>query len=153
MTVDGIFSPCTEITEQVVGVRPLETLRRLGFDHRRDARVTAASQEAVRVLAENAHDVPFAAVYVLDEAGRVASLTATTADGTGLPASVAYSEVDGTAWPLATVLRTQLPAIVKAREVLGQLPVGCGSSRPRRRSCSRSARRVAAVSPACSSSA
>ena len=29
-TVDGIFTPCVEVTEQVIGARRLEMLRRLG---------------------------------------------------------------------------------------------------------------------------
>jgi hypothetical protein len=66
-TVDGIFRPCTETPEQVVGARRLETLRKLGVQATEAQSVETSCREAARVLAENPHDVPFAAIYLADE--------------------------------------------------------------------------------------
>ncbi|MGN6107880.1 MAG: sensor histidine kinase, partial [Kofleriaceae bacterium] len=108
VTVDGIFSPCTETTEQVVGARRLETLRRLG--ERVEARtVLAACAEAARVLGDNPHDIPFAAIYVVDEAATMLRMAAATglASDHPLPAHVQIADGDPDPWPLITVLRNR----------------------------------------------
>jgi PAS domain-containing protein len=76
-TVEGIFCPCTETTEQVVAARRLETLRKLAAKAPEARSVAAACREAARVLAEGSRDIPFAAVYVVDETGTQATLAAT----------------------------------------------------------------------------
>ena len=68
-TVEGIFTPCTEITDEIIGARRLETLRRLGA-HAAGARtIAAACDAAARVFAENPDDIPFAAIYVGEDGG------------------------------------------------------------------------------------
>ena len=61
-TVDGIFCPCFETTERVIGARRLETLRKLGIRPAEARTVDAACHEAVALLAENTRDArgPFA---------------------------------------------------------------------------------------------
>ncbi len=56
-TVDGIFNPCTETTEQVIGARRLETLRKLGVRSLENRTVEAVCQQAVAVLSENPRDL------------------------------------------------------------------------------------------------
>jgi PAS fold len=80
-TVEGVFCPCTEITDEVVGARRLETLRKLGVKSPESRSVRAACAEAARVLSGAPHDIPFAAIYVVDEEGDGASLVASA----GLP--------------------------------------------------------------------
>ncbi|MGZ5718393.1 MAG: ATP-binding protein, partial [Burkholderiales bacterium] len=109
-TVDGVFCPCSENTEKVVGARRLETLRRLGIRPAEERTVDAACKEAAAVLAQNSCDVPFAAIYVVEPATREARLAATalTEHDRLLPDIVSASEGDKhSPWPLAAVLRTK----------------------------------------------
>jgi hypothetical protein len=61
-SVNGIFCACFKTTEQVVGKRRLDTLRKLGVQAFVSGAVEAACEEAARVLAENPYDIPFAAI-------------------------------------------------------------------------------------------
>lgn len=111
-TVEGIFCLCTEITAEVVGARRLETLRKLGVKVP-DARTAAAAcREAARALAENPMDLPFAAIYVVDENGVRATLAATAGTPEGdhpLPTAVSTTADDPSPWPLASVLCLHRP--------------------------------------------
>jgi signal transduction histidine kinase len=64
--VDGIFCPCTETTERVVGERRLDLLRRLGQRKTGARQVAEVARAALDALAGNPHDVPMAAVYLRD---------------------------------------------------------------------------------------
>jgi PAS domain S-box-containing protein len=108
-TVDGIFCPCTEATEQVVGARRLETLRKLGAKPAEARSIEAAGACAAEVLGENPHDIPFVALYLVDETGAKARLSASAGLDEGihpLPASVSLSDGNPSPWPLAAVMRT-----------------------------------------------
>jgi PAS domain S-box-containing protein len=104
-TVEGIFTPCTEITDEIIGARRLETLRRLGA-HATGARtIAAACEAAARVFAESPDDIPFAAIYVGEDGGTAAVLQAAVyPDGEHrLPKQVTLAD-DGSPWPLRKVL-------------------------------------------------
>ena len=120
-TVDGIFTPCTETTEQVVGARRLETLRRLGVRNGAGD-VRAACAQVAAVLADNPHDVPFAAIYVADETGQRAVLAGSSGvtEQHGLPAAVCLAHGNVGPWPLAQVLRSGQAAEI---DDLGKMPV------------------------------
>src|SRR3954452_25071153 len=107
-TVEGVFCPCTEITDEVVGARRLETLRKLGVKSPESRSVRAACAEAARVLSGDPHDIPFAAIYVVDEAGDGASLVASAGlpEDHPLPPLASLAAGDPPPWPLAAVLRT-----------------------------------------------
>jgi PAS domain S-box-containing protein len=114
-TVEGIFCPCTETTEQVVGARRLDTLRKLGVRAAEARSVEAACREAADALAENPEDIPFAAVYVADETGTQATLCVSAGLSEGdIPLRPAVSVADGDLgpWPLASALRDQRAAEV-----------------------------------------
>ena len=68
--VGGVFCAVTEDTVRVITQRRLDTLRRLSaalaLAESRDAVMAAAQAE----LSANPHDLPFALVYLFDEAGR-----------------------------------------------------------------------------------
>ena len=109
-TVEGIFCPCTETTEQIVGARRLETLRKLGIPAQEGRTVEAACQHAATVLSENPRDISFAAIYLVDAAGSKATLSAAVIPEEEylLPHSVSLSGDDSLSpWPLASVLRTK----------------------------------------------
>lgn len=106
--VEGVFTPCTETTEQVVGTRRLDTLRRLGMKDDGDERsVENACRRAMQVLEENPYDVPFAAVYLVNRGE--AALIASTRNLKPLlmPPVMPLGEASATGWPMAAVARTR----------------------------------------------
>lgn len=108
-TVEGVFSAGTETTEKVVGQRRLITLRDLAARplERRNAEV--ACKDAAAALRDNPHDVPFAAIYLLDDEGTNARLVAGTRLGNNTSIFPENHSVSaGSApWPLGQVLRTR----------------------------------------------
>ena len=72
--VGGVFTAVTETTGQVLGERRLRTLHDLT---ERTAEASTAAETcsiAVEVLAENAADIPFALLYLLENNGKQAHL-------------------------------------------------------------------------------
>jgi PAS domain S-box-containing protein len=109
-SVNGIWGACFETTEQVVGMRRLKTLRRLGVRTPETRTVEAACEEAARVLAENPYDIPFSAIYLVDGAGTRAelkSLAGFPEDAQPFPSSVSVSDDDIFPWPLASSLQAR----------------------------------------------
>ena len=104
-TVDGIFCPCSEVTEKVIGGRRQETLRRLGIRSTEGRTPERVCPETFAVLRENPKDVPFAALYLLDDTGKTARMTdAVLPQGQHhLPESVTIADSDSSFWPLASV--------------------------------------------------
>jgi PAS domain S-box-containing protein len=121
-TVDGIFCPCTETTEQVVGARRLETLRKLGIRSLENRTVQAVCEQAVAVLGESPRDIPFAALYVVNPTGAEATMRAMVMPEAEhlLPRSVSVSG-DGllSPWPLASVFGLKSPVEIGNLESLG----------------------------------
>jgi PAS domain S-box-containing protein len=112
-TVEGVFCPCTETTEKIVGARRIETLRKLGVQALETRTVEAACEEAARVLAENPYDIPFAAIYLVNGAGTHAelkSLAGFPQDARPFPSSISFSDGDIFPWPLASTLRSRRAA-------------------------------------------
>jgi signal transduction histidine kinase len=120
-TVDGILTPCTETSEKVLGARRLETLRRLGIRSTEVRTCERACQEAVSVLRENPRDVPFAAIYVLDDTGKTARMTdAVLLEGEHcLPESVRIGDFDCSFWPFVSVFQDAEPRGVDIDPTLG----------------------------------
>src|SRR5215831_4553064 len=68
--IGGVLATVTETTEQMYAERQLRTLRELGARRTAEAKTAeAACRAAAATLADNAWDVPFALLYLLDEAG------------------------------------------------------------------------------------
>jgi PAS domain S-box-containing protein len=106
--VEGIFCPCFETTERVVGARRLETLRRLGMRATHARTVRAACADAAAVLRQNPRDLSFVAIYV--GAGTEARYAAGVLPGHGhcLPPYILDAVDDArSSWPLAQVLRAK----------------------------------------------
>ncbi|HYZ64956.1 MAG TPA: two-component system sensor histidine kinase/response regulator, partial [Acetobacteraceae bacterium] len=76
--VEGIFCACTETTARVVGQRRLSTLRDLGVRRLQQHTSTAACRHAMEVLQANPLDIAFAAIYLVERNGAVASRIADT---------------------------------------------------------------------------
>jgi PAS domain S-box-containing protein len=114
--VDGIFAACTETTDRVIGARRLDTLRRLGIRPAEARTASAACKEAVDVLAGNPRDIPFVAIYLIDEARGCAELCAMTgeSDRHQLPGTVWFGE-QHSPWPLGEILRSRRPLDVDLR--------------------------------------
>ncbi len=114
-TVDGILAFATEVTDHVVNARRLETLRKLGARSPTARTPQAVCQQAAQVLDDNPHDIPFAALYLVDESGQRATLAATARLGSSccLPTTVTQADGNGTRWPLATVLASHRAAEVR----------------------------------------
>lgn len=115
--VDGIFAACTETTDRVIGARRLDTLRKLGIRPAEARTASAACKEAVDVLAGNPRDIPFAAIYLIDEARGCAELCAMTGerDRHQLPGTVWFSEQQSP-WRLGEVLRSRRPLDVDLQD-------------------------------------
>jgi PAS domain S-box-containing protein len=128
-TVQGIFCPCTETTEQVVSARRLETLRKLGLRSSEVQTVEAVCQEAARVISENPSDIPFAAIYLVDETGKRARMSASVGfseDGYQLPLEISTKD-DLPALPIASVLHTHTAQRIELGTLAEQLPKGLWS--------------------------
>ncbi|MGD0938931.1 MAG: ATP-binding protein [Terracidiphilus sp.] len=116
--VSGIFTPVFETTGRVIGERRLRTSRDLA-----DARaassfssVQEACQTAIRVLAQNSQDLPFAAIYLFDKSETSATLVASTGEeprasrgaepgATLLPNRLSQTRTDSSWIPLARLAR------------------------------------------------
>lgn len=127
-TVEGVFGPCTETTDQVLGNRRLETLRRLGVRPGEARTVEAACGKAAAALAENPYDIPFAAIYLVDAGGASARSAATAGlgdDACTLP-EVVTLQTDGP-WSrlLGDVLEERRPVAIPNLPALG-----CSVTRP-----------------------
>ena len=109
-TVEGVFCVCTETTERVLGERRLYTLRSLGRRGSEQHDVEAACREASSALRDNPADIPFAAIYLVEEDGQRARRAAETRlpdDPGPFPEVHALLEVDGRPWPLVEAVRAR----------------------------------------------
>ncbi|TSC26037.1 ATP-binding protein [Corallococcus sp. Z5C101001] len=110
--VGGIFAALTETTDQVVGTRRLDTLRELGATTTEQATTDEACREALRVIATNPHDVPFALLYRVDDSTGAVHLAGTSGLARGgalAPETLALPEdlpATDLPWPLGPVPRT-----------------------------------------------
>ncbi len=112
--VDGIFCACYETTGRVVGARRLQTLRDLGRTVIEVKSAEEACDVALRTLAENPYDIPFALVYLVDDDGRHARLVCSSRLESGAAASpeqIALTDSQA-AWPLGKVFETGSVEIV-----------------------------------------
>ena len=119
--VGGVLIVCAETTERVIGERRLRTLRDLG-GRMGDARTVAATCElATSILGQNPHDVPCAALYLLDADGGTATLAGLAGRSEHCPCVTPTVEVGASALPIAEVLRTE-------RAVVCANPAGEGAT-------------------------
>ncbi len=77
-TIEATSCACTEIAGKVVGERWLSTLRHLGLRAFPQPMGKEACRDAAAVLLASPLDVPFAAIYLVDDDSRAARRVATT---------------------------------------------------------------------------
>lgn len=113
-TVDGIFSLLTDVTDEIIGARRLETLKKLSAPSNGARDIRAACSAAAQVFAEDPEDIPFAAIYVADERGAAANLEAAVypVGDHRLPSRVTLAH-NGSCWPLASMLANPAPAVLE----------------------------------------
>ncbi len=75
-TIEGVFVTVPETSTRVIAERRLHTLQRMGLSTRRARRSEETLGVAAEVIAENPHDIPFAALYLCEEDGARAQLCA-----------------------------------------------------------------------------
>lgn len=98
----GVFCACTESTSSVLGERRLKALRSVV-----EARtIWDAARCCAEAPGQSARDIPFALVYLLDDAGKKLELVGHSGLGPGTPAStlavdMAMPHAGG--WPLARI--------------------------------------------------
>jgi signal transduction histidine kinase len=100
----GIFNACTETTARVLDRRRLKTLREMAVE----ARTTSeAARHCAETLGRNQRDVPFALVYLSDNAGKHLHLAGHAGLDPGTSASpltVELTDAHPVGWPLARVV-------------------------------------------------
>ncbi len=116
--VGGVIATVSEITRQVQGERQLRTLRELAA-RTADARsAEEVCEVAAATLGEDAADVPFALLYLVDADGGRARLAASCRVDAG-PARPSSADLRGpeehsaTGWPLARVVADGRPAVLR----------------------------------------
>ena len=72
--IGGVLATVSETTEQVYGERQLRTLRELGARAAEAKTAEQACELAAAVFEKNPSDIPFALLYMLDDAGDTARL-------------------------------------------------------------------------------
>ncbi len=134
--VAGLFCPSTEVSAKVISTRRLRTLSELSA-HTLVQKTTQAACESVgAALSANSDDIPFALLYLIDEAGRRAHLEQIC----GLdrsserlaPASVELFEDgksdDTEVWKIAEVAATGESQVISIKED-ERLPLGLAQQR------------------------
>ncbi len=122
----GAYSPRSrKPPSHIIGERRLRTLRDLAARAGSARNTEEACIGAAETLAANAWDVPFAALYLLDDNRVSARLVGTAGIEPGAPAAPASIPVSGMAPPLAAAVRNaQTTEIANLSEMFGPLPGG-----------------------------
>ena len=136
--IGGVLATVSETTEQVYGERQLRTLRELGARAAEAKTAVQACQLAGAVFDKNQSDLPFALLYLLDDAGHTARLACSVGFKDG-DTKLAPAELDlgadpsALAWPIRSALDGAAPMVLESIvERLGPLPQGRWSESPRR---------------------
>jgi signal transduction histidine kinase/DNA-binding response OmpR family regulator len=127
----GIICANTDDTQRVIGERQLALLRDLAA-RTIDARLWQdVCRHSATALAGNLHDLPFALIYMVDEA----SLTATLVGAAGVPAGWSMApektELAHSPWPLAEALATNDVCVHETKQhAWAPLPTGAWNEPP-----------------------
>ncbi len=123
--VGGIFTPVAETTEHVIGGRRMRTLRDLASRASGARDVKAACEACAGTLAENPHSIPFAALYLFDEARTGAMLVGSAGIDPGSSAAPQSMVVPQMPAIVARAVRSpQMTVIDDLAEVMSPVPQG-----------------------------
>lgn len=123
--VAGLFCPSAETTAKVLHARRLKTLSELASNALVERTIRGACESAFETLRKNTEDIPFAALYLVDNETKTAHLEQTSGLPAGsdlTPAMISLKEQSaGVLWPMIKVSKSRAPVQVS---VAGQdLPV------------------------------
>ncbi len=131
----GVLIAFTDVTQSVVGDRQLDLLKQIATRTAGAATLEAACTLAAEGLASSAADIPFAALYLVDEKARTATLASIAGLGRGHAALPDELALDAPSpWPIAAVLggdQRALAPLVLAEARSGALPAGPWGLPPR----------------------
>jgi signal transduction histidine kinase/DNA-binding response OmpR family regulator len=129
--VGGLFCPSTDATSSNLNTRRLASLSALASTALREDSVTGACAMAMQTIARNPHDIPFAALYLVDEAAGTARLQQAVhlppGDAT-TPATIALTGGAPTRWPVREVWRNGSGMTLDVSD-LDALPLGLANQR------------------------
>jgi PAS domain S-box-containing protein len=133
--IGGVFCACTEETQRVLSDRRLRTLRELAAEATTVRTTEAACELSATVLTHNAHDIPFALLYLLDEDRAQARLISTVRLPRGTPASPEIIQLtspeSSNGWQLTPVMEAGKCSVTHNLTVpFGLLPGGTWSQAP-----------------------
>jgi PAS domain S-box-containing protein len=126
--IEGILNVVQETTTRVIGERRLQTLRKLGERTLIEAKKSDnGCDAAATVLAENPKDVPFAAIYLLNDKGDTATLRQLIGlqqDNKVTPKTIQLHGSDDV-WNLGSALASNEPKVLDdLTERFGKLTAG-----------------------------
>ena len=131
--IGGVIAIVHEITEKIVSNRRILALRDLASRSAKAKSAEAACAEAATTLASYRKDVPFALLYLFDEAegiARLASHTGTDNCPAIRPASIQLHEASA-AWPFQDCFqRNDIVVVENLAAKFGNVPLGPWSSPP-----------------------
>jgi signal transduction histidine kinase len=102
--VAGLFHPVTETTSKMLGQRRARTLRDFSVSAVEGRSLAESLTIAIATLANFHLDLPFVAIYLLDDRGQTANLVATTGLPAGTAATPAEMTVDERGWNFARAI-------------------------------------------------
>ncbi|HEX5887278.1 MAG TPA: ATP-binding protein [Pyrinomonadaceae bacterium] len=104
--VAGLFCIVSESTARVISERRLRTLRDLALVATAEAKsVEDACRSVAEILSGNAHDIPFALIYLLDKSGKSATLAGASGLEPGTYAAPVSVGVDASCWSFDAVMQ------------------------------------------------
>ncbi len=126
--IGGVLATVHEITDKVIGQRRVAALSQLSARLAEAKTDEDACRMAIDVLSKHPKDLPFALVYLLDEATgelRQADPPASTSTLAGPQVTRLDSTATELAWPVVQALRTETPQTVESlASVLSPVPAG-----------------------------
>jgi PAS domain S-box-containing protein len=124
--IGGMFCACTETTGQVLGERRLRTLRDLAAALAEARTERDSCVQAADLLHGNAADIPFLAIYLLDDTGR-AQLVAQAGSAPGDPSAPVEIRRgrEEESWPVYDVMDSRSAQLVASlRSRFTMIPAG-----------------------------
>jgi len=139
--IGGVIATVAETTSQIYAERQLRTLRDLGARAPESKIPRQACEAAAQVLGANAWDVPFALIYMVDQGGSEATLTAAAGfgelpvDERRAPRTISLqapaSDRESACWPWAEVMATRQAVVVADLiQRCGTFPTGKWATSP-----------------------
>ena len=130
--VGGIICANTDDTARIIGERQVKLLRTLAAQTADAHTVEDACHLSASSLAQNPQDIPFAMIYLLDQATQTVALAGTAGIAPDHPFVPQTADLDSaTPWPFASVLRDQKVCLMDELEGIGDnFPTGAWQRPP-----------------------